>query len=307
MTWKDRLTYTLYMALLRPLSWMPLWILYGISDFLRFIIKNCMHYRRRVIRENLQACYPEKTTAELRQIENDFYRQFCDNIVETIKLLCISDRTIKKRLEVVGAELIEKSADEGRPVILYLGHYCNWEWVPAITLYYDRPKINAQLYKPLHDRAFDRVMLRVRSRFGSISIDMDKAFREMLRMKRDIGPFVTGFIADHRTSTRETRYYADFMRHHTWFYPGGEEIGRRIGADFIYLDVSRIGRGRYRFEFKPIIPDDTDSDYPVTRQYLRLMQQTIDRAPAYWLWSHRRWLSHKPYDPTNHEQLKNSL
>lgn len=294
MGWKQRLKYALYMALLRPLSWMPLWMLYGVSNLLRLLISDCLHYRRRVIRENLAACYPDKTERELREIERDFYRQFCDNIVETIKLLCISDRTMRRRLEVVGAELIEQAAERGKPVILYLGHYCNWEWVPAITLYYNQPKTSAQLYKPLHDKAFDRVMLKVRSRFGSMSIDKDRAFREMLRIYRDKGPFVTGFIADHRTSTRQTRYYTEFLRHRTWFYPGGEEIGRRINAEFIYLDVSRTGRGHYRLEFKPIVAEaDTDEEYPITRRYFRMMEQTIDRAPAYWLWSHRRWLSHE--------------
>lgn len=286
----QRLKYAMYLCIFQPLAWMPLWMLYGLSNLLRLVFKNILHYRRRVIRQNLTSCYPDKSEAELFEIENEFYRQFCDNIVETVKLLSISDRTMRRRLEVVGAELIEQAADRGKPVILYLGHYCNWEWVPAITLYYDRPKVSTQLYKPLHDRAFDRLMLRVRSRFGSISIDKDKAFREMLRIKRDDGPFITGFIADHRTSTRETKYHTTFLRHKTWFYPGGEEIGRRIDAEYIYLDVSKTGRGRYRFEFKPIVPDDNGEDYPYTRKYLEMMQQTIDRAPAYWLWSHRRWL-----------------
>lgn len=167
----ERLKYGFYMALVKPLSWLPLWMLYGVSDVLRFVISNCMHYRRKVIRDNLSSCYPEKSRKELRQIEREFYKQFCDNIVETIKLLNISDRTMRRRLEVRDAALVEQAADEGKPVILYLGHYCNWEWVPAITLYYDRPKVSAQLYKPLHDRAFDKLMLKVRSRFGSVSID----------------------------------------------------------------------------------------------------------------------------------------
>lgn len=288
----ERLKYGMYMALLKPLSWLPLGALYVLSDMLRFVFRRCMHYRRSVIRSNLASCYPEKSEAELRLIEKEFYRQFCDNIVETIKLLHVSDATMRRRLEVVGAHLIEEAADADKPVILYLGHYCNWEWVPAITLYYDRPKVSAQLYKPLHDKAFDRVMLRARSRFGSISIEKDRAFREMLRLRRDCGSFVTGFIADHRTSWRETKYHAMFLRHRTWFYPGGEEIGRRIGATYIYLDVEKLGRGRYRFTFRPIVPDAADetADYPVTRKYLQMMQATIDRAPAYWLWSHRRWL-----------------
>lgn len=285
----EQLKYAMYMAVFKPLSWLPLWALYGISDFLCLIFKHILHYRRDVIRSNLLSCYPEKSPEQLLEIENEFYRQFCDNVVETIKLFCISERTMRSRLDVVGTELVEKVADEGKPVILYLGHYCNWEWVPAITLYYDRPKLSAQLYKKLHNRAFDRLMLKARSRFGSVSIEKTKAFREMLRIKRDVGPFITGFIADHRTSWLDTKYHAMFLRHDTMFYPGGEEIGRRIGAEYLYLDVSKLGRGRYRFEFKPIIPD-SEEEYPVTRKYLEMMQATIDRAPAYWLWSHRRWL-----------------
>jgi len=285
----EQLKYAMYMAVFKPLSWLPLWALYGISDFLCLIFKHILHYRRDVIRSNLLSCYPEKSPEQLLEIENEFYRQFCDNVVETIKLFCISERTMRSRLDVVGTELVEKAADEGKPVILYLGHYCNWEWVPAITLYYDRPKLSAQLYKKLHNRAFDRLMLKARSRFGSVSIEKTKAFREMLRIKRDVGPFITGFIADHRTSWLDTKYHAMFLRHDTMFYPGGEEIGRRIGAEYLYLDVSKLGRGRYRFEFKPIIPD-SEEEYPVTRKYLEMMQATIDRAPAYWLWSHRRWL-----------------
>lgn len=288
----EKIKYAMYMALFRPLSWLPLWILYGLSDSLRLLFQHILHYRRDVIRENLRSCYPGKSEKELREIENGFYRQFCDNIVETVKLLNISDRQMRRRVNVKGAELVEAAADAGRPVILYLGHYCNWEWVPAITLFYDRPNLSAQIYKQLHDKAFDRVMLRVRSRFHSVSIEMYRAFREMLRLRSRVGSFITGFIADHRTSWLETRYHTEFLRHKTWFYPGGEEIGRRIDAVYLYLDITKPSRGHYDMEFKPIIPDPDEKEYPYTRKYLEMLQTTIDRAPAYWLWSHRRWPGH---------------
>lgn len=287
----ERLKYRLYQCLFFPLAWLPLRVLYLVSDLLRFIFRHCLHYRRAVIRENLRSCYPEKTEAELRAIEKEFYRQFADNIVESVKLLHISDRTMRGRLEVIGADIVEKKAETGCPIILYLGHYCNWEWVPAVTMYYRRPPHSCQLYKALHDRAFDRLMLRVRSRFGSVNIEKNQAFRTLLRWRRDYTTFIAGFIADHRTNWQETKYHTMFLRHDTMFYPGGEEIGRRIDAAYLYLDVSRMGRGRYRFEFKEIIPepDVADLEYPYTRQYLKMLQATIDRAPAYWLWSHRRW------------------
>lgn len=285
----ERMKYWLYLVLFMPLAWMPLPVLYLLSNLIRGLFQYVIKYRRKVVIDNLQSCFPDKTPEELRQIENEFYRQFADNIVETVKLLSISDRTMRRRIEVVGAHLVEEAADAGRPVILYLGHYCNWEWVPAITMYYDRPKVSAQIYKPIHDRAFDRLMLRVRSRFGARSVDMDRAVREMLRLYRTDGPFITGFIADSRTSWRGTNHSTMFLRHETMFYPGGEEIGRRIDAEFIYLDVSKLGRGRYRFEFKKIQPMENAPDYPYTRSYLQMLEATIDRAPAYWLWSHKRW------------------
>ena len=60
----ERLKYGFYMALVKPLSWLPLWMLYGVSDVLRFVISNCMHYRRKVIRDILSSCYPEKSRKE---------------------------------------------------------------------------------------------------------------------------------------------------------------------------------------------------------------------------------------------------
>ena len=30
-------------------------------------------------------------------------------------------------------------------------------------------------------------------------------------------------------------------------------------------------------------------DWEITEQYFRLFEQTIRRAPQYWLWTHNRW------------------
>ena len=288
-TLKERLLYGLYLTLVTPLSWLPLPALYLLSDGLRLLMHRVLKYRRATVRENLSSSYPEATPEQLREYERDFYRQFCDNLVETVKLLNISDKTIDSRVEVVDADLVDQAAAQGRSVILYLGHYGNWEWVPAIQRHYRRPGISCQIYKPLHDRAFDRLMLKVRSRFGSLSIDMDVAFRQLLRIRKEYGTFICGFIADSRTSWQPTRYVTEFLRHPTMFYPGGEELGRRMDAEFLYLDVECLSRGHYRMTFRPIVPPPGMTEYPYTREYLRMMQATIDRRPGCWMWSHKRW------------------
>lgn len=290
----ERLKYYLYLCLFMPLAWLPLRIHYLLSDFLYLILYRIKHYRLNVVRENLRTSFPAKTEEELRAIEKEFYRHFCDTIVETIKLLHISDRQMRRRITVSGAEHAEHAASLNRPIVLYLGHYGNWEWVPSVTMFYNEPKISAQIYKPLHDAAFDRLMLRLRSRFHSISIPRQTTFRQLLTMRRDFGTFMVGFIADHRTNQDASKHHTEFLRHDTEFQPGGEEIGNRIDAVYLYLDVEKTSRGHYKFTFLPIVPDaDDKGEYPITRKYLKMLEATIDRAPAYWLWSHKRWLKLK--------------
>ena len=174
--------------------------------------------------------------------------------------------------------------------MLYLGHYANWEYVPGVVRHFKSPKLCAQVYKPLHDKAFDRLMLKVRSRFNPVSVKQDKVFRTMLRWYRDKVPFIIGFIADHRSNSSISHHITTFLGQRTPFSPGGEEIGDRVNAAYLYLDVEKTGRGHYRFTVKPIIPSSLEGDSPYTRRYLEMLEETIRRRPGLWLWSHRRWL-----------------
>lgn len=287
---REKLMYALYRGLFTSLALLPFPVLYGISNGLRYILANVMKYRRDVIRMNLRNSFPEKSEQELREIERDFYSQFADNIVETTKLLHMSDRQVDERIKVEGGELVDRLIDEGHPVVLYLGHYANWEYVPAIVRHFSKPQLCAQVYKPQRDKAFDRLMLKVRSRFNPVSVPQDKVFRTMVRWYRDKVPFITGFIADHRSNSSVSHHATTFLGQHTPFNPGGEEIGKRINAAYLYLDVEKTSRGHYKFTFKPIEPDNLEGDSPYTRRYLEMLEQTIRRRPGLWLWSHRRWL-----------------
>ncbi len=285
----EKLKYALYLCIFMPLAWLPLWILYGISDFLYFIFYRCMHYRTEIVRRHLADSFPEKSPEELLEIERAFYHQFCDNIVETVKLLCVSDTTIDRRVEVINAGLVEQIGATGRPILLYLGHYCNWEWVPAITHHFKCPSTTAQIYKPVHDKAFDRIMLKVRARFKALNIPQDQAMRSLFRLSRE-GSFIVGILDDHSPNHDRSHHYMTFLNHPgTIINVGAEEIGRRIKAEFLYLDVEKTGRGHYRLTFKRITPSIPDEEYPVSHEYMRMMEKTIRRQPPYWLWSHKRW------------------
>lgn len=276
-------------AALKMVALLPLELLYIISDFLYFLAYRVVKYRLEVVRENLKNSFPEKPENELKRIEKDFYRFLTDSILETIKLLHISDNQLKKRVRVINPEIIEELVKSKPDIILYLGHYCNWEWVPALTLTVKRPSIMGTLYSPLHNKLMDKIMLRLRSQLNLLCIPSDKAYRTLLEMRSEGKDYMIGFIADQRPP-RPYRHWTEFLGQRTAFMAGGETIGRKVGASFVYLDISRPRRGHYELSFVPMRIEDADTEeYPYSRLFFRLLEQTIRRQPAYWLWSHKRW------------------
>lgn len=282
--------YGIVLAALYPVALLPLRVLYVFGAVLSFIMHRVVRYRVKVVRKNLKLCFPDKSAQELRHIEKKFYSYFGDIIVETVKLLHISDSQIKKRVEIRNSEVVEEISDSERPIILFLAHYCNWEWVPAITMKLSRPKTMGALYKPLRNKTMDRVMLKLRSRFPLRCISVRNAYRTLLEMRSESPSFMIGFIADQRALGGNLKHWTTFMGQETSYFAGGETIGNRVNAAYVYLDIERPKRGHYVITFKPVVPPaDDNGDFPYTRQYFRMLEKTIRRSPEYWLWSHNRW------------------
>lgn len=287
----EKLKYGLYNTFFSALALLPFSMLYGISDALYLLFYKGLKYRHAVVRRNLRNSFPEKSEKELVEIEKDFYHQLCDNIVETAKLLHISNREVDRRITVSGGEIVDRLAAEGHPVIVYLGHYGNWEWVPAVVRHYSVPEFSAQVYKPLHDKAFDKMMLKIRSRFHSVSVQKNAVLRTLLKWRNEKRKFVIGFISDHRTNSDTPHNTTIFLNQVTSLVAGGEEIGNRINAAYLFLDVEKPNRGHYHLTFKEIIPTGKEENYPYTRRYMEMFEENIRRRPGLWLWSHKRWLN----------------
>ena len=68
----QRLSFLLAFPLLWVISRLPFGILYFLSDGVFFLVYRVIRYRRKVVRENLNLVFPDKTEKELRSIEKKF-------------------------------------------------------------------------------------------------------------------------------------------------------------------------------------------------------------------------------------------
>lgn len=285
-----KILYYLLLAVCYPISLLPFRVHYLFADMLYFLMYYVVGYRRKVVRKNLTASFPEKSEEELRKIERGFYHFLCDYLVETMKLLTLSREEMKKRIVFRSAELVDEILEKGQSVTLYVGHYCNWEWASSIPLWINPNVWGGQVYHPLENKAFDKLFLKIRERMGAHCIAMQDTLREIMKHKRENKPIVMGYISDQKPLWVNIHHWVDFLHHDTPVLTGAERIARKMNHAALYVDVQRIRRGYYEAEFKCITREPQKlKEFELTDIYFEMLEKSIRRAPEFWLWSHDRW------------------
>lgn len=248
-----------------------------------------MRYRLKVVRTNLSNAYPNKTQKERDRIANQFYLHLCTSTIEAYRTLFMSEKQMKKHFVVTNPEMLEYLAQAGRNNISLFGHYANWEWVASMPLWTENLNIST-LYKPLKNKFFDGLYLKIRQRFGTVCIDKNKVIRGMVQMSKLGKPYTLAFIADQTPTPNNIHHWETFLNQESAMLTGWETIARKSNSIVVYLDIQRPKRGYYTCEIMLVEENPNDlQPFELTHKYVQLMEKTINRNPSLWLWSHKRW------------------
>jgi KDO2-lipid IV(A) lauroyltransferase len=211
-------------------------------------------------------------------------------MVESLKMMTISKEEMMRRCTFKGTALLDEAIEKGQSCGLYLGHYCNWEWVTSLPLFLKSNAVCGEIYHVLENADFDRLFKHMRERFGSICIPMAETLRVITKYKQQGQPVIIGYIADQKPLWRNIHLWVDFLNHTTPVFTGSERLIRHGRQAFFYGDVRRVKRGFYECEFRLIDrhPEAMEEN-ELTRIYMRELEKSIRRDPSLWLWSHNRW------------------
>lgn len=244
--------------------------------------------------ENLARSFPEKSLWERKDIERRFYRHLSDFFVEFFKPWHMSAKEIRKRCVFKHAEVLQRYYDKGRPVIGVMGHYGNWEWMTSYALLLNPAVSFYTLYKPLHNRVLDKMMLRIRSRFGAKPIPRNDVLRVIVRDLQAKRVFLAAFIGDQTPNVYNLNFWTTFLNQDTPVLLGTEKIATKFNIPVISLTTRKVRRGYYEVEFVNLCENPGDLNPGVlTELHTRYLEEQIRQYPEYWLWSHRRWKHHR--------------
>ena len=269
-------------------SKLPLRILYWLSDFIFVILYFVVGYRKKVVFQNLKNSFPEKSDSELKIIRKKFYHNFCDYLVETLKSFTITSHELRVRVQYLNQDIFHDAKSENKNVILLTGHVFNWEWFNALATII--PQENCfPVYRKVQNSFWEEKIKGIRNRFGNTALEAKEVIRHILRNPND-GNSVYMFVADQSPHVSEVSFGLNFLNQKTPAFIGYDKLSTRMDLAFVFCEMKKVKRGYYQINYYRIYPDgEKFVEYEVVKKFHKLLENTINKRPDNYLWSHRRW------------------
>jgi Kdo2-lipid IVA lauroyltransferase/acyltransferase len=283
-----------YYIFVIPLSYLPLVILYAIMDIFYLLLISIVPYRKKVIIQNIERSFPNKTKSEKAKIKRQFYRHLTQLLAESVKGLSISENELKRRITVKNPEVMDDLYANGKNVLLVSGHYNNWEWVilsQALLFKHDAIGIGM----PMTSKFWDKKINQRRSRFG-MKVVHAKNYKEALTSDKERLKSVL-VLSDQSPGDSLKSYWMQFLNQNTAVLFGAEMMAHQLNYAVVFYALRKIKRGKYEMELFLITDNPLERSWgEITEAHTHLLEQEINNEPAPWLWSHKRWKREFPSD-----------
>ena len=280
--------YILIYPILWIISLLPFRILYMVSDFLFLFMFHIVGYRRDVVNANLKLVFPIKTQHEINVISKNFFHHLCDLMVESIKLMTISEYELKKRYQFTNINELKQFENGEKSIVLMCAHYGSWEWIFILQTYTSHRGYG--IYKKLQNKYFDRLVKSIRARYNSYLITTKETFTVLEEAKKNGILSMNGFASDQSPKKNKAYHWNEFMGIKVPVHTGAEMLAKKLDMPIVFFAVERKKRGYYEATFQTLAENPTDfKDYEITDKFLKLVEKQIHEAPEYYLWTHKRW------------------
>ena len=279
---KNRILY----GLLYLVSLLPLPILYLLSDAFTYLVYHVVGYRKDIVMSNLKIAFPEKTKIERAVIAKNFYRNFTDAMVESIKLISAGEALINKMF-IANTDIFNVLAASKKNIQIHAMHNFNWEIVnQGVSRMMPLPFLG--VYQPILNTFFEKLFTQIRSRYGTVLIPANDFKNNFI--KYGDKQYIIALVADQNASDPRRAWWANFFGKPAPFVKGPEHAARERDNIVVFGNFFKIKRGVYTFKVE--LATESAASLPegeLTLRYIKYVEDRIRERPDNYLWSHRRW------------------
>ncbi len=239
-------------------------------------------------RHNLRHAFPEKSAAEIEDIIRGMWDNLGRVLAEYPHLSRLDLYAPGGRVEVIGAEIIDRLRDDGRPGIAFSAHFGNWEIVAMAATQRGMPL--TRFYRAPNNPHADAVLRLARRHIaGELLPKGPQGARRALHLLRQ-GEHL-GLLVDQKLNDGIP---VPFFGRPAMTAPALAQLALKFDCPVVPARVERTGGARFRVTvFPPMdLPrtGDRAADVAETmRRVNRIIEGWIRERPEQWLWIHRRW------------------
>ncbi|MEO8160013.1 MAG: LpxL/LpxP family Kdo(2)-lipid IV(A) lauroyl/palmitoleoyl acyltransferase [Arenimonas sp.] len=261
----------------------PWWLQRAAAPWLGTLMRLAMVSRRRVARRNLEICFPELDGAARERLLRENFRSLGMAVFEFLRAWWGRLAPVDAGFELEGLEHLAQARANGRGVILISPHFTTLEMCTRLLC--QRAAV-AGMYRPHDSQALDWAVRRGRMRHAAAMFARGE-LRPALRYLKAGG--VLWFAPD-QESRRGDSVFVPFFGRPAWTLTSTHQLARLSGAQVLPLFHERLDDGRYRVEIGAPLADFPGSEAVAdTARVMALVEAQVRRAPAQYLWMHKRF------------------
>mgnify|MGYP003577418468 CR=1 FL=1 len=256
----------------RALGWLLGWLLYAV-----------VRGRRRVVRVNLDLCFPHWTPQRRAETVPRVFIAFAQAWLDRAWLWHGRPEVVRRRVRLTGA-MDELRANE--PTVIFWPHFVGMDagWT-ALTLELPRPFMT--IYTHQANLVVDQWILRGRQRFGDVRL-----FRRVDGVKAVVSKLREGvplcLLPDMNFGPEES-IFVPFYGIPAATVPSLSRFAR-LGRAKVAPLLTRITPGGYDVQVLPAWPDFPTDDLQADTALMNArLQEYIDGMPEQYYWVHKRF------------------
>ena len=246
---------------------------------------------KKTARRNLEIALPELSAGEKENIINGTFESLGRHLGFVSHFKKFKHEDVRDLIEVVGkAEHFDSAVASGRGILFFTGHFGSWEVFNLLAPAFGHGMniLVRRIDNPLLENFVDRM----RTRFGSVTLDKTKSARTMFRILKK--GQILGILADLNVQEKEGTF-VDFFGVPASTTTSIAKLALATNAIVMpAFAVWEESKNKYVVYLESPVEynsgDNSDENVRrLTQNITEIVEKYVRRYPEQWLWIHKRW------------------
>lgn len=264
---------------------------YYLACALGTVLYYLVRSRRKLGIENVKEAlgYSEE---DAQQLIKEVFQDLVIKIVEVLTVESWNQEDFNDRIKIEGEEYLKKTYEEERGIILFTGHFGNWELLGLYLCVLGYP-VNA-LARERSNELIAKEIWNIRESRGGRVFDYKKEIRNAFKalLKNEL----LLVLADQEAGSNGQ--FVQFFHKLAWTPPGPVELAAKTDSVIIPIYLTREDRGKYKLHIEAPLEVPKGASTTAKQKALQKLTFSLERKileyPKQWLWLHDRWDSDPP-------------